>query len=589
MKLKLYSKFIISISLVLILINTVGYFYIKKSLRQYHYQQLSSNMLREINLARTFVDNSIKLKSDSVDLDSIADEAGASLGRRITIINDEGLVLGDSNINKDKLKNLENYINRPEFLDAIKNEYGVSVRFSNLAKEDMYFIAHTLTINDQKCYIRLAASISSLDSYSSFNEKIINFLLVSAFSLTVIICVIIYKLVTKPMHEIMLAAKEITDGNYKRQAKVVSNDEIGDLANFINKASKSFSRKIEDFTYSKSQFEAIFHSMSEGTIVVDKTGNILLMNLELRKLFNIKDNPIDKKLLEVIRNTEIQEMSDSVISSNIFDSKEITIIIPNEKILLVSAAPIMRHEKMDGCVMVFHDITELRRLENIRKDFVANVSHELRTPLTSIKGYTETLLDGAINDKANASDFLKIISDDANHLVEMVDDLLEISRLESDNLTLESSSIDIEPVIETVFKSLKKEAANRNISLRKTVPTNLPKIKIDEVSIYQVLLNLITNALKYNIEGGSISISAIEEGNDIQINVTDTGIGIPKNDISRIFERFYRVDKGRTKNPGSTGLGLSIVKHIILANKGGISVQSELGKGTTFTFILPKA
>ena len=276
------------------------------------------------------------------------------------------------------------------------------------------------------------------------------------------------------------------------------------------------------------------------------------------------------------------------ISTSSMLKKEIVILEPEERTFQVYAAPVLRGSELDGAVLVFHEITELRRLENVRRDFVANVSHEIRTPLTSIKGYAETLLDGAIKDKKNAEDFLGIISSDSNRLVQLVDDLLDLTRIESGKLNLKMSPYSLEAIVDRVFVGLKEQSQKSRITLRKEVPPGLPDVNVDEASIAQVLLNLISNGIKYNRDGGSVVVSALKDGDFVRVNVSDTGIGIPEQDISRIFERFYRVDKARSREMGGTGLGLAIAKHIVQSHNGDVFVESELEKGSTFSFTLPK-
>ncbi|MEA3307752.1 MAG: ATP-binding protein, partial [Elusimicrobiota bacterium] len=309
----------------------------------------------------------------------------------------------------------------------------------------------------------------------------------------------------------------------------------------------------------------------------------------LRKLFNIDQNFKGKNTLELMRNIEIQEITEVVLKlKEGFKSKEISILIPEEKILLINAVPIMKAGICDGAVLVFHDITDLRRLEKIRRDFVANVSHELRTPVCSIKGYSETLLEGALHDKNNAEDFLKIIHSDSERLAKLIDDILDLAKIESDKFALDLKSCDIKEIIKRIISGMSIRAKAKSLDINVRIPGNITTIMADENRIAQVLVNLIENALKYT-ERGEISISALEKDEFLQINVSDTGIGIPKKDIPRLFERFYRVDKARSKELGGTGLGLSIVKHIVYAHNGKISVESAQGKGSVFSFTIPKA
>ncbi|RKY36531.1 MAG: PAS domain-containing sensor histidine kinase, partial [Candidatus Omnitrophota bacterium] len=268
--------------------------------------------------------------------------------------------------------------------------------------------------------------------------------------------------------------------------------------------------------------------------------------------------------------------------------REISVLMREEKILLVNAAPVIGEHGVNGAVLVFHDITNLRQLEKVRQDFVANVSHELRTPISSIKGYAETLLHGALEDKENAEDFLKIIYFEADRLAKLISDLLDLSTIESGKLTLCLKSCNVETVVQRVVSGLKPRVGAKLLTINLVIPKNIAKIVCDENMIAQVLLNLIDNAIKYTNAPGQISIKAIEQGGFVQIDVCDTGIGILEKDLPRLFERFYRVDKNRSCALGGTGLGLSIVKHIIQAHKGRVFVRSVFGQGSTFSFTIPK-
>ena len=268
---------------------------------------------------------------------------------------------------------------------------------------------------------------------------------------------------------------------------------------------------------------------------------------------------------------------------------EISILTPEEMILSVHAAPVIRKGSPEGAVLVFYDITNLRQLEKVRRDFVANVSHELRTPISSIKGYAETLLDGALEDKENARDFLKIIYSDSDRLARLINDLLDLSRIESNKFEMTLKPCPLKPIVTRVTGGLQKQAQDKEITVKIEIAEDFPYILADEARIAQVLLNLIDNAIKYNQQKGIITISAKERHGFVQVDVSDTGIGISDKDLPRLFERFYRVDKARSRELGGTGLGLSIVKHIVSAHHGEVSAQSILGQGSTFSFSIPKA
>jgi two-component system phosphate regulon sensor histidine kinase PhoR len=331
--------------------------------------------------------------------------------------------------------------------------------------------------------------------------------------------------------------------------------------------------------------------MAEGVMAVGRDGHILLMNQSLKDFLQIEGDPVGRNPLEVVRHIEIQEILVETLErkSGVPPAREIFLLFPQEKIVLLHAAPIMREGKLEGAVLVVHDITELRRFEKMRREFVANVSHELRTPVTSIKGYVETLLDGAIDDKDNAVEFLHIISKDAERLIRLIEDLLDLSKIESGQMSMVFKPCAVAMVVERVAAGLARVLHERQCRLRIEIPDDLPPVMADEARLAQVLVNLIDNAVKYSPSGSEVIITATVEKPYVQIDVIDNGIGIPEQDIPRIFERFYRVDKARSRDLGGTGLGLSIVKHIVQAHKGDVRVSSRVGEGSRFSFTIPKA
>ena len=429
-----------------------------------------------------------------------------------------------------------------------------------------------------------------IDLLSGYLKKLLFISLLIAFIFSVIITFIASVFISKPIKEMAQVAGDIADGDFSRKVSTSTHDGVGDLAMAFNHMAEQISARIEEVTASRSLLEAVLLSMSEGVMVVDAKCGILLMNKPLKDFLLIRDDPAGKKPLEVIRNIDIQEIAEDVLNlKKGVECCEISLLFPEERILLVHATPVLREDRVEGAVLVFHDITELRRLDKVRQDFVANVSHELRTPVTIIKGYAETLLECALDDKGHAREFLQVIHSDSDRLARLIDDLLDLSRIESGKLNLTFRPCAIKGIVERVVLELKKQADERSVTIKVDIPEDIPDILADEAGIGQVLLNLLDNAIKYNKEKGLVTVSAGENNGYVKVEVFDTGVGIPERDLNRIFERFYRVDKARSRELGGTGLGLSIVKQIIQEHNGEVAVESLMGQGSTFSFTIPKA
>jgi two-component system phosphate regulon sensor histidine kinase PhoR len=357
-----------------------------------------------------------------------------------------------------------------------------------------------------------------------------------------------------------------------------------------------FRNQIEEISKEKDYLQTILKGMVEGVLVVDGRGRILMVNDALRRLLSLSKDVSDKMPLEIIRNAELEGAIRKAIQDGENIALELDLNKSGEKTIEVNVVSILPSgRRMDedgegirGAIAVFHDITRMKQLEKIRQDFVANVSHELRTPLTTIKGYAETLLEGGLKED-QAFQFVQVIKRHTDRLAKIVEDLLMLSRIETKEFQLKMEATPLQDFVNDIIDFVKEPAERKKISLsRNEIPSSLA-VLADRSHLEQILINLLDNAIKYTPEGGRVIVSAVEkDSKDIQFSVEDNGIGIPKEDLSRIFERFYRVDKGRSKELGGTGLGLSIVKHLIQAHGGRVWVESQMGKGSTFYFTLPK-
>jgi len=424
--------------------------------------------------------------------------------------------------------------------------------------------------------------------------------LISSALLTLVLVIplayLFVRFLTRPILEMTNAAIHLASDSTDRQAYAYSDDELGKLSKAIRDIGVRLRAKIEEISKEKDYLQAILKGMGEGVLVVDERGRILMINDAFRELLSISTDVSGKTSLEIVRNTEMEEAIRGAMQDGKGRAFELTLPSPGGRTFEVNVVSIYPSpEGMDkgdegirGAIVVFHDITRLKELEKIRQDFVANVSHELRTPLTTIKGYSETLLEGALKEEV-ASQFVQVIKKHTDRLTKIVEDLLMLSKVESKELRLNLEPLSLADLIDDVLDFVKDAATKKNLSIFKNESPPSLVVEADRNYLEQVFVNLLDNAIKYTPEGGRVSLSASEKNQEeVLISVQDDGIGIPREDLPRIFERFYRVDKGRSQELGGTGLGLSIVKHIIQAHGGKVWAESQLGKGSTFYFTLPK-
>ena len=590
MRIRIYWKLTFIFCSLIVLILTAAYFYLNTHLKTYAETRIQDNLKKDLLLNKNLIDNELSQKINSADTDDLANRIGQSLGVRATIINPEGIVIGDSDVGKEALPKLENHITRAEVQDAMQKGFGQSKRFSTSIRKNMLYMAVPLGKSKLIGILRLAIPLSDIELVESKMFKTISVAIIFAIFATLIASFFFSIMISRPLYEMSAIAKRLAMGDFSRKAIVHANDETGDLAKALNDMADEINAKVKNISSEKAKLETILSSMFEGIMLTNERGEILLLNPSIRKLFFIDSSPEGRKPLEVIRNNAIQEIVDRVLHENReVITQEVSISIPEQKTIMINGVPVVKDNVIEGAVFVFHDITELKRLEEIRKDFVANVSHELRTPISSIKGYAETLLDGKVDNEDTVKEFLSIIYQDSNRLANLIDDLLDLSKIESGKMKLEFEPLEILPIVNRCVNVLRKSAKDKSLSVKLDIPTNLLKILGDHKRLSQVFLNLLDNAIKYTPEGGSITVNATSKEKIVQVDISDTGIGISEKDLPRIFERFYRVDKARSRELGGTGLGLSIVKHIIQAHNGQVWVQSTLGQGSTFSFTIPIA
>ncbi|AOY77414.1 two-component system histidine kinase PnpS [Clostridium formicaceticum] len=556
-------------------------------IRSSYMDQLEEKLISNAVLIQEFIKEDHHALSSKVFQEKMQD-LGEKIGIRITIIDEAGNVLVET-FKKEGI--IENHRNRPEIQAAYRGEVGKAIRYSNTVDLDMLYIALPLDTDLGSIVVRLAVNLLEI---KKINQTLFYYIVISIGSGLIIATLIGYRFIDKimePIKEITEVSKKMAAGRLGMRACVPSKDEIGELADHFNHMADRLEDTIAELSDSNTKFKALLTSITNPIIAVDHKKNIILLNTAAEQLFGIeRKDAIGKHILEVIRNNQLDEEIKRVLKENIDTQIEINVKNPQEKILKVYTNPIKLENdptKTIGLVTVIEDVTEIRKLEKMRSNFVTNVSHELKTPLTSISGFVETLKSNTIEDEKTKKRFLDIIDIETERLTRLIEDILTLSEIESSQHRVLQEEIFPTNVMKEVEEMMHPIAANKGIALSSKIDMNLPNIYGNKDWFKQMLINLADNAIKYTPHGGKVLLTGYKKHHNIVITVKDTGIGIPKKDLPRLFERFYRVDKARSRKVGGTGLGLAIVKHIVLSFKGRVKVNSEEGKGTEFTVILP--
>ncbi len=560
--------------------------YLMNTMEKYTLNNLQNNLLSYARLMSEDLSVSFTSPRSQDFFQEYAKKVKEDINARVTIIATDGLVLGDSVLDKDSMVN---HRNRPEIKKAINGEVGKSIRYSASLNQRLFYFAAPVKDGDKVVgVVRVAIPWSEIESSRNYLRTIIISSMIIAFILMVMLASVLTANMVVPLQEMTYAARELAEGKMNVTINVTTDDEIGALGKGLNYMSLRLQDTIDEITQERNKIQAILTSMTDGVIAIDKKGNIIMINPAVEKLFNIKyEKSVGKSLIEVVRNFDLEKLLHEALKSEIGITREIQLFVPDPKLFRISTAPLANESGIVGTVGVMRDITAFREVERMKTDFVANVSHELKTPLTSIKGFVETLLDGALEDNKTSRYFLEIINDEADRLNRLINDLLSLSQIEAKQRELHKVKLNLEKLIHEAVSILSLQAGEKALELKLCVEKPLPEIEADEDMIGQLLINLVDNAVKYTQEGGQVKITAETEKEWLKIAVADTGIGIPRESIPRLFERFYRVDKARSRKAGGTGLGLAIVKHILELHHGKIQVDSIIGKGSTFTVYLP--
>jgi len=517
--------------------------------------------------------------------DQLADELGRGADARVTFIGKQGEVLGDSNVALDALSQVENHRGRPEVLQALSSDVGTSSRLSTTVNKRMLYLAVPLRARGGVVGVsRVAVPLTHVEKSMAVLRNVLAVAVVLALALAVLLSSAAAHLASRTVRRLTETARALAKGNLNARSDVDGLDEYAELGRALDTLANNLSASLRELRNERDRLSGILSGMQEGVLLLDHERHVALLNPALREMLLISSDVVGTNLGEAVQNAELKELLERASRSSEPLTSEVQIRDLKPRHLLVRAAQLEGAE--GGVFAVFVDVTEIRRLESVRRDFVANVSHELRTPVTAIRSAAETLQFAASDPKATAT-FMAIIERNAERLQDLVEDLLDLSRIESQKYSLKPERLDAEEVFAQVMGLFKERAARRNIVIESQVALGVPELWADPKAIEHVITNLVDNAVKYAGEGAKVRLRAVEAEDGVSLFVEDNGPGIAKVHLPRLFERFYRVDTGRSRDLGGTGLGLSIVKHLVESMGGSIGVESREGRGTSFSVVLP--
>jgi two-component system, OmpR family, phosphate regulon sensor histidine kinase PhoR len=515
----------------------------------------------------------------------------AKSGARVTVIDGAGNLLADS---APESGPPESHFSQPEVQQALASGAGHALRYSSAVGSDLvYYAVRSRSSAGTPVILRMALPLAEVDaSVSELRRKLFGASLL-ILVLGGIISLLYFQRLAARIERLTAFSLRIAEGDFRPLPAEGPRDELADLAHALNDTAARMDTTIRSLSGERNQSSAILRSMVEGVAVIDANERLVFSNRAFSEILNLDPALIEgRPLLEVVRNSDLLSLIRRALRGEEGLRADMAVGIVQQRTFSITATPVQalevtspaNPEKPSGAVVVLHDVTELRRLERVRQDFVANVSHEFKTPLTAIQGFAETLLAGALEDPQHNRRFLEIIRDHAARLATLTNDLLKLARIEAGKLELEFGPVNLFEIVERCTETTLLKASRKQIALEADVPPGLPAVRGDASLLRDVLQNLLDNAVQYTPAGGRIKVSATAGAREAVVTVEDTGIGIPLAEQERIFERFYRVDAGRSREAGGTGLGLSIAKHIVEAHGGHLCVESEVGRGSRFSF-----
>ncbi|EAD1221067.1 PAS domain-containing protein [Listeria monocytogenes] len=542
----------------------------------------------KILLQTTNMEN-LDLDKDAATIQKSLDPLGEDIDARITVIDSEGDVVADTKKDPEKL---DNHMNRPEVTDILKKgeSVGISIRESDSLGYSMLYVAVPVKHQGKTDgVLRISISLESVDAAVAKLWGNLAFIFGIALVIIAAISVFIARKITRPVREIIEVSTDLANHKYDSRIHGKISGELQDLSISVNTLAESLETQMFEIKQNEQRLNAIVQNLVSGVMLINVDKQVIMTNRTMYQILG-ETEITGKPFYEVIKSFALSQLIEGTFETKTIQQKEIILYFPREMILDASVSPILgENGEITGIILLLHDITQIRHLENVRSEFVTNVSHELKTPVTALKGFAETLLDGAMYDEVLLKKFLTIIKEESDRLHRLIMDILALSRIEQNPVAENVELVDVDEVIEQSARTIFEMATEKNI--RVTIPEKTSAsvmIETDRDKLQQIIINLLSNAINYTPVDGKVEVKLIEQEAEVIIEVTDNGIGIPAKDIDRVFERFYRVDKARSRHSGGTGLGLSIVKHLVENCGGRIEVESQEEVGSTFRVTLPK-
>jgi len=556
-------------------------------LRQNYLSQLEHELSSNAYLLAEALEAPLSQPPAAHQYDELARGWAEALEARITIIDPLGNVVGDSHAEQVEI---ENHLDRPEVTAALNEGLGSSTRFSRtLGYEQLYVAAAVRSESALLGIVRIALPLESVEQRVDRLARTLAGTTVLATLAALLLAIWIANSATRPLRQLTQAAEQISQGELDSRLIPATSDEVGQLTQAFNAMSRQLNAQIDALESERAKLSDVLAEISDGLLIVDAAGKVQLINRAAQEMFNVNEvAAIDSSLIEVLRLHQAVELWQSAQETRLMQSAILE--IPNRQLTLQVIAIPRSQSQNSGVLLLIQNLTRLRRLETVRRDFISNLSHELRTPLASLKALTETLQEGALEDPPAARRFLGQMETEVDALSQMVSELLELARIESGRVPLQLQAVKPGSLLESAVERLRLQAERAGLQVALAAP-DLPAVNADPSRLEQVLVNLLHNAIKFTPSGGQVSVRAEPYAPDparfILFAVQDTGIGIPASDLTRIFERFYKTDRARTS--GGTGLGLAIARHLVEAHGGKLWVESEEGRGSTFYFTVPVA